>query len=115
MAKTWIYAASAAAIGGALIGGWLLDPAPPEASPQARQSPAAQAAAAPTAALAAPAADATRMLAPTPVTTPAPRERVTLWQGELRSREGAPRAFPNTWRRSNPPCSTRWRSARCWK
>ncbi|MDE9389771.1 hypothetical protein NB836_031175, partial [Pseudomonas aeruginosa] len=32
MAKTWIYAASAAAIGGALIGGWLLDPAPPEAS-----------------------------------------------------------------------------------
>ncbi|NPZ45324.1 hypothetical protein DZ951_026240, partial [Pseudomonas aeruginosa] len=41
MAKTWIYAASAAAIGGALIGGWLLDPAPPEASPQARQSPAA--------------------------------------------------------------------------
>ncbi|NQA56124.1 hypothetical protein DZ936_017525, partial [Pseudomonas aeruginosa] len=36
MAKTWIYAASAAAIGGALIGGWLLDPAPPEASPQAR-------------------------------------------------------------------------------
>ncbi|MGV8651006.1 hypothetical protein ACV350_32620, partial [Pseudomonas aeruginosa] len=45
MAKTWIYAASAAAIGGALIGGWLLDPAPPEASPQARQSPAAQAAA----------------------------------------------------------------------
>ncbi|MGV2746676.1 UNVERIFIED_CONTAM: hypothetical protein O1L42_32680, partial [Pseudomonas aeruginosa] len=38
MAKTWIYAASAAAIGGALIGGWLLDPAPPEASPQARQS-----------------------------------------------------------------------------
>ncbi|MGI1177188.1 hypothetical protein ACRCRM_22535, partial [Pseudomonas aeruginosa] len=35
MAKTWIYAASAAAIGGALIGGWLLDPAPPEASPQA--------------------------------------------------------------------------------
>lgn len=29
------------------------------------------------------------MLAPTPVTTPAPRERVTLWQGELRSREGA--------------------------
>ncbi|PCN30106.1 hypothetical protein CP912_08400, partial [Pseudomonas aeruginosa] len=27
MAKTWIYAASAAAIGGALIGGWLLDPA----------------------------------------------------------------------------------------
>lgn len=39
MAKTWIYAASAAAIGGALIGGWLLDPAPPEASPQARQSP----------------------------------------------------------------------------
>ncbi|MCR7285843.1 hypothetical protein NS909_06180, partial [Pseudomonas aeruginosa] len=89
MAKTWIYAASAAAIGGALIGGWLLDPAPPEASPQARQSPAAQAAAAPTAALAAPAADATRMLAPTPVTTPAPRERVTLWQGELRSREGA--------------------------
>ncbi len=24
MAKTWIYAASAAAIGGALIGGWLL-------------------------------------------------------------------------------------------
>ncbi|MFF6557341.1 hypothetical protein ACET39_29040, partial [Pseudomonas aeruginosa] len=39
MAKTWIYAASAAAIGGALIGGWLLDPAPPEAPPQARQSP----------------------------------------------------------------------------
>ncbi len=35
MAKTWIYAASAAAIGGALIGGWLLDPAPPEAPPQA--------------------------------------------------------------------------------
>ncbi|MGV8183107.1 biofilm-associated metzincin protease inhibitor BamI, partial [Pseudomonas aeruginosa] len=66
MAKTWIYAASAAAIGGALIGGWLLDPAPPEASPQARQSPAAHASAAPTAALAAPAADATRMLAPTP-------------------------------------------------
>ncbi|HBP5848510.1 TPA: hypothetical protein L5704_006054, partial [Pseudomonas aeruginosa] len=27
VAKTWIYAASAAAIGGALIGGWLLDPA----------------------------------------------------------------------------------------
>ncbi|HBO9629402.1 TPA: hypothetical protein L5F71_005256, partial [Pseudomonas aeruginosa] len=26
---------------------------------------------------------------PAPVTTPAPRERVTLWQGELRSREGA--------------------------
>ncbi|WP_139353275.1 biofilm-associated metzincin protease inhibitor BamI, partial [Pseudomonas aeruginosa] len=49
----------------------------------------AASAAAPTAALAAPAADATRMLAPTPVTTPAPRERVTLWQGELRSREGA--------------------------
>ncbi|MFF6584948.1 hypothetical protein ACET34_18930, partial [Pseudomonas aeruginosa] len=47
MAKTWIYAASAAAIGGALIGGWLLDPAPPEAPPQARQSPAAQAVAAP--------------------------------------------------------------------
>ncbi|NPZ56061.1 hypothetical protein DZ954_018880, partial [Pseudomonas aeruginosa] len=38
MAKTWIYAASAAAIGGALIGGWLLDPAPPEASPQARST-----------------------------------------------------------------------------
>ena len=51
------------------------------------------------------------MLAPAPVAAPAPRERVTLWQGELRSRE-APRAFPNTWRRSNPPCSTRWRSAR---
>ncbi|MDG3816367.1 hypothetical protein L5B88_05105 [Pseudomonas aeruginosa] len=95
MAKTWIYAASAAAIGGALIGGWLLDPAPPEAPPQARQSPAAQAVAAPAAALAATAtatataADATRMLAPAPVAAPAPRERVTLWQGELRSREGA--------------------------
>ncbi|HBO2189592.1 TPA: hypothetical protein L4G86_004698 [Pseudomonas aeruginosa] len=95
MAKTWIYAASAAAIGGALIGGWLLDPAPPEAPPQARQSPAAQAVAAPAAALAATATatataeDATRMLAPAPVAAPAPRERVTLWQGELRSREGA--------------------------
>ncbi|WP_057395250.1 biofilm-associated metzincin protease inhibitor BamI [Pseudomonas aeruginosa] len=89
MAKTWIYAASAAAIGGALIGGWLLDPAPPEAPPQARQSPAAQAVAAPAAALAAPTADATHMLAPAPVAAPAPRERVTLWQGELRSREGA--------------------------
>ncbi|HHO8920419.1 TPA: hypothetical protein ACRXXP_006655, partial [Pseudomonas aeruginosa] len=81
MAKTWIYAASAAAIGGALIGGWLLDPAPPEAPPQARQSPAAQAVAAPAAALAAPTADATHMLAPAPVAAPAPRERVTLWQG----------------------------------
>ncbi|HBP1118574.1 TPA: hypothetical protein L5S28_002065 [Pseudomonas aeruginosa] len=84
MAKTWIYAASAAAIGGALIGGWLLDPAPPETPPQARQSPAAQAAA-----LAASTADATHMLAPAPVAAPAPRERVTLWQGELSSREGA--------------------------
>ncbi len=56
MAKTWIYAASAAAIGGALIGGWLLDPAPPEASPQARPSPAAPASPPPTAAPAAPAA-----------------------------------------------------------
>ncbi|MGQ9989260.1 hypothetical protein ACUS6F_23065, partial [Pseudomonas aeruginosa] len=65
MAKTWIYAASAAAIGGALIGGWLLDPAPPEASPQARQSPAAPAAPAPTAAPAGPAAGATPMPAPT--------------------------------------------------
>ncbi|MGS6414546.1 hypothetical protein ACUS5Z_28365, partial [Pseudomonas aeruginosa] len=65
MAKTWIYAASAAAIGGALIGGWLLDPAPPEASPQARQSPPAQAAPPPTAALPAPAADATRLPPPT--------------------------------------------------
>ncbi|MBG4981054.1 hypothetical protein GHV66_10825 [Pseudomonas aeruginosa] len=93
MAKTWIYAASAAAIGSALIGGWLLDPAPPEAPPPARQSPAAPAGAAPAAALAATAtataADATRMLAPAPVAAPAPRERVTLWQGELRSREGA--------------------------
>ncbi|MBW8259563.1 hypothetical protein KK479_023525, partial [Pseudomonas aeruginosa] len=53
MAKTWIYAASAAAIGGALIGGWLLDPAPPEGSPQGRQAPPAPAAAAPTAAPAA--------------------------------------------------------------
>ncbi|MDQ1890381.1 hypothetical protein RAQ08_18565, partial [Pseudomonas aeruginosa] len=77
MAKTWIYAASAAAIGGALIGGWLLDPAPPEAPPQARQSPAAQAVSAPAAALAAPTADTTHMLAPAPVAAPAPRERVT--------------------------------------
>ncbi|MEF2119194.1 hypothetical protein V3423_19045 [Pseudomonas aeruginosa] len=94
MAKTWIYAASAAAIGGALIGGWLLDPAPPETPPQARQSPAAQAVTAqavtaPAAALAASTADATHMLAPAPVVAPAPRERVTLWQGELSSREGA--------------------------
>ncbi|HCL3684106.1 TPA: hypothetical protein N2B23_005162 [Pseudomonas aeruginosa] len=29
------------------------------------------------------------MLAPAPVAAPAPRERVTLWQGELSSREGA--------------------------
>ncbi|MBW5451358.1 hypothetical protein GRF21_09605, partial [Pseudomonas aeruginosa] len=86
MAKTWIYAASAAAIGGALIGGWLLDPAPPEATPQARQDAADPAADAPTAALAAPADDATRMLAPNSVTTPAARERVTLWQGALVSR-----------------------------
>ncbi|MCO3917918.1 hypothetical protein FA088_30255, partial [Pseudomonas aeruginosa] len=34
-------------------------------------------------------ADATHMLAPAPVAAPAPRERVTLWQGELSSREGA--------------------------
>ncbi|ELQ3327654.1 hypothetical protein R2N26_003726 [Pseudomonas aeruginosa] len=70
MAKTWIYAASAAAIGGALIGGWLLDPAPPEAPPQARQSPAAQAVSAPAAALAAPTADTTHMLAPAPSQRP---------------------------------------------
>ncbi|MDB9590895.1 hypothetical protein OW308_028250, partial [Pseudomonas aeruginosa] len=39
MAKTWIYAASAAAIGGALIGGWLLDPAPAPAPPRAPPAP----------------------------------------------------------------------------
>ncbi|MCC0423157.1 hypothetical protein LJG10_29625, partial [Pseudomonas aeruginosa] len=42
MAKTWIYAASAAAIGGALIGGWLLDPAPPEASPRRSGEPTSE-------------------------------------------------------------------------
>ncbi|VFT05539.1 Uncharacterised protein [Pseudomonas aeruginosa] len=88
MAKTWIYAASAAAIGGALIGGWLLDPAPPETPPQAA-SPRRSGSHRPAAALAASTADATHMLAPAPVAAPAPRERVTLWQGELRSREGA--------------------------
>ncbi|MGQ9952548.1 hypothetical protein ACUS59_27295, partial [Pseudomonas aeruginosa] len=38
MAKTWIYAASAAAIGGALLRGLPLHPAPPAGSPRARHS-----------------------------------------------------------------------------
>ncbi|MBG4583750.1 hypothetical protein I5F53_13400 [Pseudomonas aeruginosa] len=89
MAKTWIYAASAAAIGGALIGGWLLDPAPPEASPQARQSPAAPAAPPPPPPRAGRGGGAARRRGPPPRPAPAARARVTLWQGELRSREGA--------------------------
>lgn len=89
MAKTWIYAASAAAIGGALIGGWLLDPAPPEASPQARQSPCRPGSRRPDSGARGAGGGRYPHARPDPVTTPAPRERVTLWQGELRSREGA--------------------------
>ena len=70
MAKTWIYAASAAAIGGALIGGWLLDPAPPGDTAAGPPVPAAQAVTAPAAALAASTADATHMLAPAPSQRP---------------------------------------------
>ncbi|WP_410458106.1 hypothetical protein, partial [Pseudomonas aeruginosa] len=63
--------------------------APPRGAPPPPPPPPPPAAPPPPGGRGARGADATRMLAPTPVTTPAPRERVTLWQGELRSREGA--------------------------
>ncbi|HBP5362619.1 TPA: hypothetical protein L6B08_10835 [Pseudomonas aeruginosa] len=89
MAKTWIYAASAAAIGGALVGGWLLDPAPPEAPSQARQAPAVAPAAPPSAASATLPLANSGSLAPAPVATPTAPQRVTLWSGQLRSRDNA--------------------------